>query len=55
MLYIINNHIPKKWSQDAQVPDIKKNAMYFMVMNYATSPYDLQEMLTVIIIPEQVS
>jgi len=25
----IKNHIPKKWSQDAQVLEIKKNAMLF--------------------------
>jgi len=33
MLYILilKNHIPKKWSQDVQVPEIKKNAMLFSI------------------------
>jgi len=51
MLYITKYHIPKKWSQDAQVPEIKKNNMLFD----ATFLYDLQEMLTVKIIPIQVA
>jgi len=29
MLYITNNHIPKKWSIDEQLPEIKKNAILF--------------------------
>jgi len=29
--------------------------VHFIVMNYATFPYDLQEMLTLIIIPIQVA
>jgi len=46
---------PKTGFKMRKYPKKRKNAMYFIVMNYATFPKDLHELLTLIIIPIQVA